>query len=99
LVRTHTLLLGAALMLVAGCKDTGSPGSGVPGAVEGSAGGEVRSGVGAAGEEAVPPAATATAADEAAPPPTDSTAKLVECTTRSSTCTREYMPVCGILTS
>lgn len=91
---------------VPGNVEGGAGGGGAVGGAGGGGGGADGAGGGAgAGSEdvAVPgdpkPAVTATAGEEAASAPDDSTKKFVECTTRTSMCTREFMPVCGKLTS
>ncbi|MFY0530909.1 hypothetical protein [Nannocystis pusilla] len=108
LLRTLTLAFGTTLLFAGGCKDTSGAGSGVPGPVADPAGTAGAGGGGAQTPVETKPEATpegtpvgATAGDAASPtnPPSssDSTAVFVECTTRSSMCTREYSPVCGKL--
>ena len=100
LLRTLTLAFGTTVLFAGGCKDTSGAGSGVPGPVADPAGTAGAGGGGAQTPvEATPE--TTPVADPASPtnPPSsgDSTAVFVECTTRSSMCTREYNPVCGKL--
>lgn len=105
LLRTLTLALGTTILFTGGCKDTSGAGSGVPGS-QAEPAGTVGGGGGGAqtpAPETTPETApvTATAGETAGPteqPPGDSTEVFVECTTRSSICTREYSPVCGKLT-
>ena len=105
LLRTLTLVFSTAVLFAGGCKDTSGAGSGAPGTQAEPAGA-----VGGGGGGAQTPApetthegapVTATAGETAAPtapPPDDSTTVFVECTTRTTMCTREYSPVCGKLT-
>ncbi|WAS98655.1 hypothetical protein [Nannocystis punicea] len=104
LLRTLTLAFGMTVLFAGGCKDTSGTGSGVPGnpdpaGTAGAGGGGAQTPV-EAKPETTPVAATAgeSAAPTSPPPPDDSTTVFVECTTRSSMCTREYNPVCGKLT-
>lgn len=95
LLRTFTFVFSAAILCAGGCKDTSSPGSGVPGEPGGGAGTAAPAPVETQPEAT--PVVTATAGETDAPPaPGDST--FIECTTRTDICTREYMPVCGKLT-
>ncbi|PCC66814.1 Kazal-type serine protease inhibitor domain-containing protein [Nannocystis exedens] len=108
LLRTLALVFATTVVFAGGCKDTSGAGSGVPGTADpagtaGAGGGGAQTPVEAKPEttpETTPVAATAgeTASPSTPPRPDDSTTVFVECTTRSSMCTREYNPVCGKLT-
>lgn len=105
-LRTSSLLLGAAILLVTGCKDTTNAGSGSPATQEPGGSAFVSAPADEAKSEQTPvpaAAATATAAEAAQPGesgPPDSTEVFVECTgERPTVCTREYRPVCGKLAS
>ncbi|MDC0719751.1 hypothetical protein [Nannocystis bainbridge] len=101
LLRTLALAFATTALFAGGCKDTSGAGSGAPGTAADPAGTAGAGGGGAQPAVDTRPETTPVAGETpspTAPPGDDSPAAFVECTTRTTMCTREYNPVCGKLT-